>query len=62
MSGDPERCVSCGGRGWKIVSPARLVMAAEAPLVLSRRPCLDCGGSAGVGEPGLLPRWWRGAA
>jgi len=38
-------CRSCEGRGWKLVSPVRMVPVAEGTLKLRRRVCLDCIGS-----------------
>jgi hypothetical protein len=52
------RCGSCGGRGWKIVSPGRAVMASETLLRLSRRPCLDCAPPADAGAPRFRPLGW----
>jgi len=51
-------CGSCGGRGWKIVSPGRAVMASETVVRLSRRPCLDCAPAAGTGAVQFRPSWW----
>ena len=47
-------CGTCGGNGWKFVvhrSELRsLVQAGDASRTVSRRSCLDCGGSGRVGD------------
>lgn len=38
-------CRWCEGRGWKLVSPRRVVLVAERSVLFVRRVCLDCGTS-----------------
>jgi hypothetical protein len=37
-----EVCPSCGGRGWKVVSPWGVAMVAEQSVVLQLSRCVDC--------------------
>jgi hypothetical protein len=44
--GGIPKCSSYEGRGWKLVSPRRVVMAAEVVVQLERRTWLDCSGAS----------------
>src|SRR5947207_8865151 len=39
-------CVSCDGRGWKLVSRRRVLPVREDVVRLTRRPCPDCCGGS----------------
>jgi hypothetical protein len=41
-----DRCPSCEGRGWKLISSRRVVMVAEDVVHVGRLPCMECNGRA----------------